>query len=170
MMQPDRVIAVFEEIARTRMTGLPIVNPALRVELFGWLPWRGHRLAVLLTPWSMGLLLVADEEELPRLALDQRQEWDFPSGCYEFMGLNEAGLGSAQWCPLLSPLQDFTCQDEVRAVAQEVLLALLAMEQDDAARDAERGAQREHARLHGLPTPRPELSRRDFLRGAFLGD
>lgn len=170
MMPPDRVVAVFEEIARTRMAGLPIVNPALRVELFGWLPWRGHRLAVLITPWSMGLLLVGDEQELPRLALDQRQEWDFPSGRYEFMGLNEAGLGAAHWCPLLSPLLEYASQDEVRAVAQEVLRALLAVERDDAVREAERAEQREHARLHGLPTPRPELSRRDFLRGAFMGD
>ena len=40
------------------MQGLGFVNPALRVEAVAFEPWDGHWLGVMVTPWSINLLLL----------------------------------------------------------------------------------------------------------------
>lgn len=52
------VKAVFEHIAVMRMRGLPIVNPALGVEALSFRRWAGEWLGVLITPWSLSLMLL----------------------------------------------------------------------------------------------------------------
>jgi hypothetical protein len=47
--------------------------------------------------------------------------------------------------------------------------ALFVEDNSDLKRDAERKVQMEAARLNGEPVLKQPLSRRDFIRGAFLG-
>ncbi|MGC2166942.1 MAG: [NiFe]-hydrogenase assembly chaperone HybE, partial [Gallionella sp.] len=83
----QRLQAVFSDIAATRMAGLPICNAALRVQVVGFREWPGHRLGVLVTPWTISLVLMqGDEVLLQTLGADEKMSWDFPSGSYEFMG------------------------------------------------------------------------------------
>lgn len=143
---PARAVErVFGAIAATRMAGLPLNNPALAVEARGFRPWNGLWLGVLVTPWTMNLMLLPDgHPDFRRLGADQRQAWTFPSGDYEFHGAEEAGLGPYQCCPLLSPVFEFAGQEDAQAAADAALAALFAPPQAEA--------------------PRP-MSRRAFLRG-----
>ena len=162
--------AVFKDIAATRMAGLPICNPALRVQAVGFREWEGRWAGVLVTPWTISLVLLAGTDApLAELAPDTKQTWDFPSGKYEFMGLQEPALGSCQVCSLISPVADIGCQEDAVTIAAQVMEALFSSGQSDRQRDAERKAAMEAARLNGEPVMKKEISRRDFLRGNFTG-
>jgi [NiFe] hydrogenase assembly HybE family chaperone len=126
--------AVFEKIAHTRMAGLPIVNPALRVEAVGFRSWQGRQAGVLVTPWSIGLVLLpGPDAPLERLAPDRRTLWDFPSGSYEFMGLDEPMLGACHICPLISPVMEFADHEAALALAREIARAVFATDGGSAA-------------------------------------
>ena len=158
--------AVFNEIAETRMAGLPVVNPALRVEAIGFREWQGRWLGVLVTPWFINLVLLPGREAtLLNLGPDEKAGWDFPSGSYEFIGLNEPAIGTCHICPLISPLAEFAAHEAAQAVAREIMLALF----DKDGRRYELAAQIEEATQSGAQAGRENLSRRDFLRMPFGG-
>lgn len=162
--------AVFNDIAETRMAGLPICNAALRVQAVGFREWQGHRVGVLVTPWTISLVLMPGDRAPPRAsAPDEKMSWEFPSGKYEFMGLNEPALGACQTCSLISPVIDIDRQEDAVKIAEQVMEALFVTDDSDAKRDAERRQMVEAARLKGEPVLDKPLSRRDFLRGSFLG-
>lgn len=173
-MQADpvaRLQQVFDEIARTRMAGLPIVNPVVQVEAVGFRPWHGYWAGVLVTPWSIGLVLLpGDEAALPVLFADQRQAWSFPSGRYDFLGLDEPALGPCQICPLISPLAEFASHAEALALAQEIALALFSDGVAGQASTDDSRMRMEQARLQGQPLLEQPISRRAFLRASFWGD
>lgn len=163
-----RLEQVFGDIAATRMAGLPILNPALRVQAVGFREWRGRWLGVLVTPWSIGLMLLAGEEALPFLGPDQTHAWHFPSGNYAFMGLDEPDLGLCHVCSLQSPVLDFSGQEDAVAFAEAALDELFRVVPDTVTRGAELADMVEEARLSGASLADKEVSRRDFLRMPFL--
>ncbi|MDR2220622.1 MAG: [NiFe]-hydrogenase assembly chaperone HybE [Methylobacillus sp.] len=125
--------AVFDEIARSRMAGLPIVNPALRVEAVGFREWQERYAGVLVTPWSISLVLLPGQDAtLEQLAPDKRATWEFPSGSYEFMGLVEPLLGTCQICPLISPVTEFADHASASELAQEIARAVFAADGSEA--------------------------------------
>ena len=157
----DTLTAAFERIATTRMAGLPMNNPALRVAAVGFRPWAAdYWVGVLITPWAINLVVLGAGL---RLAADRRQTWDFPSGSYEFMGGEEPECGAFQFCSLFSPAFEFAGQDEAVATGREIMTELLR-EPADAA-----GEQREMARLAGGSALQVPTSRRSFLRGIVGG-
>ena len=110
--------ARFEHIHRHQMDGVPMLNPALRVQALGFRPWAEHWLGVLVTPWFMNLLL------MPRItaawhAAGERESRPhvFPAGVFEFIGGRDALLGDYQACSLFSPMFEFANQDGARATA-----------------------------------------------------
>jgi len=166
----EKLEAVFRDIADTRMAGLPICNPALKVQAVGFREWQGRWVGVLVTPWTISLVLMAGvEAPLAVLGPDEKMTWEFPSGNYEFMGLNEPALGICQTCSLISPVVDVERQEDAVNIAGQVMEALFSSELAERQRDTERNVAMEAARLNGEPVMRKELSRRDFLRGNFLG-
>jgi len=161
---------VFRDIAETRMAGLPICNAALRVQAVGFREWQGHWVGVLVTPWTISLALMpGDKSPLKTLGPDEKMSWEFPSGKYEFMALNEPALGTCQTCSLISPVIDIERHEDAVKIAEQVMDALFVTDDSDAKRDAERKQMVEAARLRGEPVLDKPLSRRDFLRGSFLG-
>ena len=105
----------FRRIQRTRMAGMPLLNPALEVEAVGFRDWSGRRVGVLVTPWCINLVLLrARPIRSPALALDQRRRALFPSGSYEFMGGEEPECGPFDFCSLFSPPQEFADQAAAR--------------------------------------------------------
>ncbi len=163
---------VFQDIADTRMAGLPICNEAMRVQAVGFREWQEHWVGVLITPWTISLVLMpGDKAPLQTLGADEKMTWAFPSGNYEFMGLNEPALGTCQICSLISPVSDIARHEDAVSIAGQVMEALFSDEKSDHARDAEFKVKLEAARLSGEPMPMKDktISRRDFLRGAFLG-
>jgi [NiFe] hydrogenase assembly HybE family chaperone len=159
-----RVQAAFERVHRDRMTGLPFVNDALRVEVVGLRRWRGLWLGVLVTPWFMNLLLLPGDGaatggevavQWPRLAAGEYAQLTFPAGEMSFLGGREGEAGEFLSCSLFSPMFEFADHDTARATAEACLLALL----DPDAAAAKAAAE--------SPAPAP-VSKRDFLRGRWL--
>lgn len=157
--------AAFARIARTRMAGLPLNNPALQVKAVGFRTLdERHQVGVLIAPWAVNLVLLGDplSREL-HLAADRRRSWDFPAGSYEFMGGEEAECGPYQFCSLFSPAFEFDDQGTALAVAEEIMRNLFLGTEAD----ADDG--RELARLSGRSPMQCKTSRRGFLRGVFGG-
>lgn len=125
MTPPARLEARFNDIWRSRMAGLPILNKALRVEAVGFRPWRDGWLGALVTPWFMGLLwLPAD----PMQALGPpgaKLTHAFPAGEYEFIVSRDEELGDYLSCSLCSPMAPFADHEAARTTAAAVLEALL---------------------------------------------
>jgi len=162
---------VFENIAAMRMVGVPILNPALHVEAVGFREWQGYWIGVLVTPWMINLVLLpGDDAPLQPLWLDEKQTWMFPSGTYEFMGLNEDALGPCHIRPLISPVAEFASHEDALAVAREIAAALFREEQSEQERSEQLADMVEGARLKGESLANKPISRRDFLRASFLGN
>ncbi len=166
----QKLEAVFNVIANTRMADLPICNPAVQVQAVGFHAWNEHWVGVLVTPWTISLVLMPGENTpLKTLGADEKMLWEFPSGNYEFMGLNEPALGTCHICSLISPVIDVERHEDAVSIAEQMMAALFSADQSDQIRDAERKMRMEAARLSGEPVLDKTLSRRDFLRGNFLG-
>lgn len=160
-----RIRAVFEHIAATRMGDFPLSNPALRVDTVGFQQWNQLWIGVLVTPWSVNLLLQPCGNAAFRpLATGDAQTWRFPSGEYEFFGLEEPGLGPTQMCSLFSPAFEFADHDGAVNTALEVMKELLTDPTETAA-EARRVAAAQMARAEGKPLGERPMSRRMFLRG-----
>ena len=98
MICPDYLTEGLEQsyrrIQRERMRDLPFLNPALRVKAVGFRHWQGRCLGVLITPWFMNLMLLPCEgDEWQELQIGDKQRHLLPSGSYEFIVGEEAGIG-----------------------------------------------------------------------------
>jgi [NiFe] hydrogenase assembly HybE family chaperone len=151
--------AAFRRIERERMTGLPLLNPALRVQAVDFTPWQGHWLGALLTPWFLNLVLVpgAGDTAWPwRSAREgERVHHRFGAGDFAFLGAGEPELGEFQTCSLISPMNGFADQTTAVATARAAL-RMLQVEQPVAQLAGGVPPDRE-------ATPRP--SRRAWLMG-----
>ena len=162
----QKLESVFNEIARTRMVDVPILNSVLSVETVGFREWDGRWIGVLVTPWMINLVLLPGQEAtLVPLALDEKKMWSFPSGDYEFMGLNEPAIGTCHMCSLISPVMEFETHNEAVAVAREIMKDLFS---EQKSKD-ELATRIDEARFKGEAISQQNMSRRDFLRMPFLG-
>jgi hypothetical protein len=156
--------AAFERIAATRMAGLPMNNPALKVAAVGF--QRMGRIPRRRSDHPMGdqpgRAVVTSSRDCVSAA-DRLCSRDFPSGTYEFMGGEEPECGAYQFCSLFSPAFEFRDQESAVEVAAAVVAALHAEDEPDSA------AGREAARLAGRPASRIPTTRRGFLQGVFGG-
>lgn len=148
-----RLEAAFTRIWRTRMAGLPFLNPALRVEAVGFRPWQGQWLGALVTPWSVNLVLLPGEGDWTSLPKGAERFVDMPAGRFRFIAGVDGDVGEHHACSLFSPALDFADHESARAVAEASVAALF-----DAA-NAEAAAVRGDG-----PSA---VSKRDFLRGRF---
>jgi [NiFe] hydrogenase assembly HybE family chaperone len=147
-----------------QMHGVPILNPALRVQAVGFNPWAGHWLGVLITPWFMNLML------MPRLRPQwqpvperESRHWVFPAGVFEFIGAVDPEVGDYQACSLFSPMFEFANQAGAHDTAVAALNTLF--EPQPSAPPAPQATQ---PTPQAVPeaTARPELSKRAFLMPA----
>ena len=145
----------FREIAATRMRGLPLLNPALSVRLFGWREWRQRQFGVLLTPWSMSLVCLPGSGGGPGV----EHLLELPLGSFRFVEAETAGVGAFGQCSLFSPVLEFADQAAAEATAEAALEALFRTGPRHRAPQAADRA---------LPSERG-ISRRELLRGAFGG-
>jgi len=138
----------FELIHATRMADLPFLNPALRVEALGFRDWSGLRLGVLVTPWSINLVLLPGATTpLPATRAGDEKLHAFPSGVYGFHAHDDPVTGPYQQCSLFSPVEEFGAHGDAVAAARAALEALLTPPAQPPAE------------------PVPRVSRRDLFRG-----
>jgi [NiFe] hydrogenase assembly HybE family chaperone len=171
---------VFEKIHRERMAGVPILNPALRVQGVGFRCWQGHCLGVLITPWFLNLMLLPSEADVwDELRVGEKVTHQFPSGPYEFILGQEEGVGRYQMCSLFSPVLEVEDQAAAVAVAEAVMQGLMDEENrdDTSMREGEIAhIWRGESQSEQEPDPEPDerllersISRRDLLRGQLSG-
>ncbi len=156
-----RLAAFFTEVWQSRMAGLPILNPALRVEAVNFLPWDNGWLGVIVTPWFMSLLWVPNDREVTLGQVGDKVMQYLPSGDYEFAVVHEDGMGDYLSCSLCSPMSPFADHESAQATAVAVMESVLQAS-DRAAADPVPPQQADAPRL------RRSLSRRDLLFGRFL--
>lgn len=123
----------YQDIARTRMAGLPLVHPRLSVQAvdFEAEPADGGHgsaapalaLGVLVTPWFMNLVrlpLQADAAQvLP--APGHADTHSVGGWTFSFLGHEEPGLGRFAAASLASPMSEFADQAAAVATARAVL-------------------------------------------------
>jgi [NiFe] hydrogenase assembly HybE family chaperone len=127
-MDPARHLeAVFRDIERTRMAGLPILNTALAVEAVGFTQWQGNWLGALITPWFLNLVLVPGAQgDWPHAAEGERIVRQLPAGDCNFYGCFEPAIGEFHASSLWSPMSRFADHAAARAEALYRLDAWLA--------------------------------------------
>lgn len=124
--------ALFEDIARTRMAGLPVLNAALRVEAVGFLCCPSGPAAdaeptacgVLITPWFMNLVRLPLHEDGQPAAVGRSREHAVGDMRFAFLAAFEPGFGAFETCSLFSPMFQFRAHAQARATAEAVLAAL----------------------------------------------
>jgi [NiFe] hydrogenase assembly HybE family chaperone len=156
-----RLEACFTKVWHTRMEGLPILNPALRVEAINFLPWDNGWLGVLVTPWFMSLLWVPNDRDAPLGQVRDKVVQYLPSGDYEFLVSHEDGMGNYLSCSLCSPMSPFADQESARATAIAVLQAVMQPPAEPAPAAAP-------PQSTEVPLSQRSLSRRELLLGRFL--
>ncbi|GAB3493821.1 [NiFe]-hydrogenase assembly chaperone HybE [Curvibacter fontanus] len=144
----DALTALFENVGRTRMAGVPILNPALRVEALGFelcetvvahsapvaAPTPAGALAqasekvsavgILITPWFMNLVwLPLERIDQPGTAGSSRSHRVGVKN-FDFIASYEPTFGSYEACSLFSPMFEFTDHAAACATAQAVLAEL----------------------------------------------
>ena len=153
---PSEVLEkIFNEIHQHQMQGIPVVNPALKVEAIEFGEWEGHWLGVLITPWFMNLLLLPKlGSAWPELKHGKGNELvlSFPQGSYKFSAREEDQIGSYLSCSLASPVHEWKSHAEIRQTAVDVMrliksLPVVQISDDEPVAEA------------------CEMSRRGFLRG-----
>lgn len=152
--QAQTLCAHFQDIADTRMRGLPFLNQQLVVEAVGFSAQIAGEnaatgvLGILITPWFMNLVWLP-ENTGALLAPGASGEHQFGGQRLTFIGADGEGLGGYESCSLFSPMFEFADQDAARQTAEQVLALL---------RDAPE------------PAPeRPAISRRGLLFGRVSG-
>jgi len=171
--------SVFRTVYADRMRGLAFVNAAVRVEAIAFEPWKGYWLGVMLTPWSMNLVLIPRDEAAWRtLPPGEKRRYTFPAGSFDFISAHSDGIGEYLICSLFSPVLEFADHETARQTAQLAREALFdagnaeSPEQLVGATTPAAPSQAAHA-----PGPLAELeaslgttiSRRDLLHGRIFG-
>jgi [NiFe] hydrogenase assembly HybE family chaperone len=149
-----RLEAFFERVWRTEMQGLPVVNPALRVEAVGFTPWEAGWLGVMIAPWFFNLLWWPNDGGGTLGEAGGRVRRQLPVAELEFIVSQEDGLGGFLSCYLTAPatLDDHASARSLAAAVMEVMLEPAEETPPDVVEAAS-------------PTTQRPLSRRDLLFG-----
>jgi [NiFe] hydrogenase assembly HybE family chaperone len=120
-----RLEACFARIERERMQGVPLLNPALHVQVAAVERWDGQWLATLVTPWFLNLVLLPGDAGRWRTAPEGTRVYHrFAAGELAFLGSEEPELGAFQACSLISPMGQFAAQAAAVATARAALQML----------------------------------------------
>lgn len=130
------LVDLFRDIERGRMAGVPVLNPALRVEAVGFelefeppmaaSTGRGdvRAVGILVTPWFMNLVAFALERRDDLAGIGVSQARPVGSENFDFIGAHEPVFGSYAACSLFSPMFEFADHAAAAATAQAVLATL----------------------------------------------
>jgi [NiFe] hydrogenase assembly HybE family chaperone len=115
--------ALFTRIAATRMAGIPILHPRLRVQAVGFEPEGDGAAGVLVTPWFMNLVWLPPlpPPDAAALAIGATRERRIGRECFPFIGAHEDGFGAFEACSLFSPMGEFSDHEAAIATAGAVL-------------------------------------------------
>jgi [NiFe] hydrogenase assembly HybE family chaperone len=121
------VVAIAETVAAAycraepRLAGLPVHNPALRVETTGFRMLGDAVAGVAITPWMMVVVRVAADGVS---ADGEAVERAFPAGGLPMIAGSLDGVGRIETCSLFSPMAEFADQEAARLAACAAIDAL----------------------------------------------
>jgi [NiFe] hydrogenase assembly HybE family chaperone len=123
------LVDAFAVIGRTRMAGVPVLNPALHVQAVGFAAQQhagdeaGGALGILVTPWFMNLIwLAAPDAATPPVGETTLRV--IGGEALEFIAADDETTGRYELCSLYSPMFEFEDQATACATAEAVLDAL----------------------------------------------
>jgi [NiFe] hydrogenase assembly HybE family chaperone len=123
------LVDAFEFIGRTRMAGVPVLNPALRVQAVAFAAQQhdgdeaGGALGILVTPWFMNLIwLAASDAATPPVGETTLRV--IGGQALVFIAADDTRTGRYELCSLYSPMFEFHDQASACATAEAVLLTL----------------------------------------------
>jgi len=171
-----RLQSAYRAVHEKRMRGLPFVNEALRVEAVGFAPWKTYWLGVMVTPWSMNLMLLPRDPDVWRaLPIGAKRRYTFPAGAFDFIVGHGDDIGDYLACSLFSPVQEFADHATARETAALARAALFDAANAEAS-EHDKPVTRENGAADAAPGPIAQIeqtleqpmSRRDLLRARFL--
>ena len=141
------LVALYRDIAATRMRDLPLLNPALQVQAVGFelvsatatepagalqpssaqsvtAPEQAAAVGVLITPWFMNLVWVPLQRQEAAARVGSKVTRHVGRECFEFIGAYEDEFGGYEACSLFSPVFEFQSQQAAVETARAVLDAL----------------------------------------------
>jgi [NiFe] hydrogenase assembly HybE family chaperone len=185
----QQIESAFKRIEQEQMQGIPLLNPALRVQAIGFQSYEDRAIGIVITPWMMNLILLpAQSDDWSDLKPGDKQHHRLPANEFRFMVNEIEGIGVCQTHSLYSPMNEFFNQDHAQAAAESFMQTLMvAVEEPDTdPHDEEllgrilRGEEPPEAELDGLAQTRSKgdarcadsenelrLTRRELLRGDF---
>ena len=114
--------ALFERIAATRMAGIPILHPGLRVQAVGFeADGDAAAVGVLVTPWFMNLVWLPLSDHDDVLPVRATRERRVGREVFPFIGADEEGFGAFEACSLFSPMGEFADHAAAVATARAVI-------------------------------------------------
>jgi [NiFe] hydrogenase assembly HybE family chaperone len=152
----DRLVADYQLIADTRMKGLPICNPRIRVEAVGFTQTEAGLVGALVTPWSINAVLFPKTGKAPV----QGHERALPGGSYRFLPQTLDGVGFIEMSSLFSPLPQFDTHEAAVAAARAALAPMVTAPPPPEAEPAADSAPAKDTPA----TPPEQHSRRDLFR------
>lgn len=122
--------ALFRDIALTRMAGVPVLNPGVRVEAVDFIAHTDEgdavpgALGVLMTPWFMNLVWFPLERRDSAGRVGVSRSRVCGAETFEFITAHEDSFGAFEACSLFSPMFQFADHAAARDTAAAVLAAL----------------------------------------------
>ena len=123
------------QIEKTRMAGLPILNPKLVVRSSGWRRWGNDWIGVMATPWAvLGIYACGSREGWVDVPVNRTRIIELPAGDFPFRAVEDPILGRCLFLSLKSPLLDVGDQetaDMIGRITFETLFKAQSIPEDD---------------------------------------
>ncbi|MCW8945209.1 MAG: [NiFe]-hydrogenase assembly chaperone HybE [Sedimenticola sp.] len=164
----EQITQAFRYIEQNQMQGLPVCNELLTTEVVGLTRFNECWVGVLITPWTLQLIMLPASAEAEQLEEGDHRTYEFPQGKVVFMIAENETLGPYQSCALMSPLHSFETQEQIRQTAIEIMELMFQppaeVEKSQSVKVAMPG--RLDIDREAKSSEEKSGSRRDFLRGA----
>lgn len=127
--------ALFEDIAQTRMQGLPFLHTGIKVQTVGFEQSMDNpelAYGVLITPWFMNLVALPLENQSCQ-SVGKSSAHQLGHENIEFLTAFEEAIGQFEFCSLFSPMFDFENQQAAIETATSFLQMIRTPVNSDAA-------------------------------------
>lgn len=122
----------FGRIAETRMKGLPILNPRIRVKADNFRRWGNDWIGTVTTPWAVIVVYACRcRESWVDVPAGEVRTLELPAGDFPFLGCRDDLLGDYLMLSLVSPVTEFEDQAAAEAVAEIALRTILTVPEDE---------------------------------------
>lgn len=124
----SKVEQAFHQIQQNQMQDMPFINPALSVKAIGFCPFEGDWLGVLLTPWTLSILLLPGPNRTwQAFTVGDKVGLKLPAGDYPFTYGWLPQLGNYFACSVQSPVRQIPSQPEAMRIARDISHLITAL-------------------------------------------